>query len=1684
MKIFKFLVVTLTMTLTSFSGLGAEPSKPDFAFPKTVSKDAEADLKVALRAKNGPDILSALIRYSLAQTAINPEKSEAVCKRLEKVESEVDSPVSRAMIKLLRAEVCGNDSLALDVWKSSADALKVVPVTDWKKVIDAQPQFFPSLYDFAAAKAPFDSVAPSMREFYSARPLPRLYWLIGGYQDYKALLAGYDEIKSYPESAYLLTSLTRQAHSLEMCKEVYVLTREWMAVHASSPYRQDVERLERQLCAPSLTIYADNVVGRNKPIKVSVNARCLNSGSVRVEQIKGAGGSSFSRELKFEGSGVFEADTTIELTFANYGVYRLTPVFNGQTDVRRRDYIEISVTDILLWRENYSSKAETYALDVINGAPQTDVVFRQERNQIYASRGKDMFTPGIYSGYHQTLDKQVRYRANVLTDRGLYHPGETMKFVGVIMSVSPDGSHPASGRSATVYLINANYQRVDTLNLVSDNFGRVTGEFKLPSDGLTGNYRAELEGMGTAFFTVTDYKAPTFEVKTECDRMSDTSARVSGSAVGYNGFPIADADVKIFVRTLPRWVWWRDFRNNGGATVAETTVRTDADGKFEADVEFAETDLSLSVTAEVASPTGETHEDSAFVPAMPYYISAEIPEYFVPGKAPKIQVLNSRGEEEKIPLIIELTSKADSAVVHPDETWSNVPSGEYSIKIRPEEPAFATPFEHRGFYVYRPSDKMPPAEMALFVPQHKVAPGEKLLLGTSYGDSHILMTVWNGKQIISQKWLTPACGNFFEPVNLPDSVESATVSLVTLRNYLTEVVNVSVVRPNIRRNLTLKFSSFRDRMVPGERERWSISVADNLGKGVESAVILDVYSKALDAISPFGWNFHVSRPEGYFWNLNFSRPYSPSARAYKSVDNRNPLTISVPAFDLYGRAFPGRFEIMNCVYTTTAAPLMMSRKMMALDVDVAEMESDEAVAYGAVDFDDAVLCENACESADSGAGAVATESGEVTETAPLDEFRVPEVAVALWAPVLTTAADGSLQVEFEAPNANTTWKLMCQAYDMDLLNGYHQAEIVAAKPVMVQPQVPRFLRVGDRTELRAMIMNASDSAASVESFIEIFDPVTDEIFVRKDFTNEIDAGASETVSLPLQAPDRSMLGIRVKASSGNFSDGEQNVIAILPAVITARSATPLFFGADSTAVEFDVPRGSVVTLTTNAAWECVTALPGLASSESKSAFASTSALFSAAVGRGLVRTYPQIASALSRWHDTDSVLISKLSKNEDLKIALLSATPWPAAAQTDTERMARLLLLLDRREADRVIDSAVDNLAKLVRKGGLAWTPDSEEPSLWVTEEFLSVMARLRRLGYMPSSNKLQRIISGAVKYLDNEIARDYAKYKGEYPDYAEIRPNFSEIPQSAPAKRAQNATVQYLVSHWRDLGFTSQAQAALILRSSGYQSTARTIIESLRQYEAWRQTGLNAELLDAFAAVEPQCAEVDEIRQFFIERKQAMDWGDGLPTSHLIASILSSGSDWLVPAENEMLLRIDGVETKPEGAEAVMGSFRLELPSGGKVELDKGKFPAWGGVFTSLTDTISSVPAVESEKLQIARRIEGDFNVGSRVKVIIEINATQPLDYVVVKSPRPAGFSVVDQMPGRMWLPGSYAYREPCATETNWFFSRLVRGKTVLTEEFFVTSEGTFLMAPAEVQSQYAPEFHSHSAGSPLTTE
>ncbi len=1649
------------LLISATTGFGALPAKPDFAFPKTVSTDAQARLKAAEKRNDGPETVRALIDYSLAQTAINPDRSEKMLALMADVEQRADRPVTKAMIQLLRAKLGLSDSLAADAVSRYRDELRATETRLWEGVVEADTRFFPTLYDFAIGACPNlpDSIINAAIAYNQNRPYPLIYLeqrRTYGFNDMRKL---YQRFAAEPAGVYPMLGMAHAASSLDERREAFAL------LSAIPDPDNEVKSAMSYLQRPDIHTNHNSIVARGKELEIKVEVTCLNKATIDVEMVKPTPKKLKSIALTFPGQGVWKADTTVTLTLNEYGEYRLTPRFESLKE-RHPSQGRVVVTDFLLSQQSFGKQqSPVLALDVINGAEQKGVSFTKNRNQITGTRGADVYSPSIYSGSYEPSQNRWFF-ANTLTDRAIYHPGDTVRFAATIMQARGTARSLASGQQAKITLRNANHEDIDSVRLTADDFGRVNGAFALPTEGLTGNFALRIGDYGYAPFTVADYKAPTFDVELKTERIDSTTVELHGSAIGYNGFPIADARVALSVAKLPDWVWYRTFRSMKSETVATDTVSADANGRFSA-ILTVPAGTNLAATASAASPTGEAHDADAFIPQYKYYIEGEIGRYTNALTPPVFKV---RGAENKIvdrPLSVMLTTLGDT--IYPDPTWANVPSGAYNIIVNCEG-ARRAEFETQ---VYRPTDKMPPTESGLFIPVSAVKPGDSLLVGTSFADSHIRMVKWTSDAILEEKWLTPDEGNFFVDITLPDSINDATLTFHTLRNYRFEERIVHISRPDVARRLNLKIESMRGNITPGETERWTIKVANNLGQAQKAAVMLLVYSRALDALKPLNWSFYT--PPIWGRNLNFADASSYSDGTYNSMTPRldSPFAGISARFNLWGQTWPRIYEnglAEKAVFTSMkmAAGNIMVRGTSTYDMGAADIAVEECKEEASCDSAAPELSEPAVESIGN-----------------QDAYRMPEVPVALWQPVLTTAADGSLEVTFTAPNANTTWGVRGLSYNKQLLSGLFDADIIASKPVMVQPQLPRFVRSGDRIELTAMVQNATDSTTSVNSMIEVFNPANDSIIDRREFCDSVAARSHTMISAYMTAPDRiSVIGIRVRATAGNFTDGEQTLIPVLPADMKITTGSPVFLPSDSTEVTLDIPRGGTLTFTANAAWECVAALPALSAPEGRSALTAVGALFSAATARGLMRQHPEIARALHSWESDDSVLVSRLMRNDDLKMSLLSSTPFVAAAQSESDRRAALMLLFNNKLTDKIISNAISALVKLQRKGGLTWVEGNDEPSEWITLRVLATLGDLKRLGYMPDDRRLSRLISQAVEYLDREVAQDFARNKkATFPAYVMLRSRFPDVRQSAPAQRAAAATVQDIVAHWRDLSLGSLAEAAIILNENGYPSTAAKLLESLRQHEAWAQMPLSPTLLNAFASIEPKCAEVEIIRNDYLRRKQSNDWGNSADVSALIAAILNSGQTWLVPSANSLHVKING-ENAAIAPNNYLGEFRLDLPEGGKVEISKGAFPAWGGVFSAATDSISSIEAFGSDDLKISRSITGIIAPGEKITVKLTLEASQSIDYVTVTQPLCAGFQAKEQLPGRIWSGYSSAYREPLASQVNYYFNTLPKGKTQLTETFYVTANGTFILAPSRAQSQYAPEFQAHTAGSYCETE
>ncbi len=1458
-------------------------------------------------------------------------------------------------------------------------------------------------------------------------------------------------------------------------------------------------------------------------------------------------------DYNIDGSAPFSATDTVKVSFDTPGCYIIVPAIGDNTpQINPNEYYQrIHCTALSIATASFGSGQWAWVINPATGAPVDAAKLQLARNgntgksfvtdadgkadlskvefpnfnwSLYAAKKDDKYADRATIYRRQAVDSIVRTNVNLWTDLAIYHPGDTLRFSGVLYTTQGKNHNLLKSESLTVELRDAGYQVKSTASFVTDEWGRFEGSFVLPSEGLTGNFHIVAKFGNneeqSASFMVSDYKLPTYQMEiSEILRNTPDAGAVTlkGKAVTYSGFPLAGIDVAVNLSVSQRFWWW----NSRWIEYQSLTTVTDSDGTFSitfpaemlAQSPIADGVFSARITA--TSSTGESREVSTrFSLGASYHIVCGITDGSDIDVSQPVR-LNLR--------VTDLMDKPCDKTVHyslidgdktikegafppsnPTVDWSKVPCGNYSIRLTLDSDDQARPEIIQNIGLYRPNDPMPPKSEPIWIPitsyTLKDSRTASILYGTSTPGGYVNYTVWTADSIYSQEWLQANPGMHHLTINLPDNVDEVTVSMMATADYRSTRKDITVRTESSLNSIAIEAESFRDRITPGAEETWTFRIKDRSGNGAKAAVMFDMYSKALDALAPQSWNFYVAdgATNHFVYNTDIARRYSQSIRD-NNIRMVKVKSITSPKFQMWDLSIGPKASMM----IRGAQPVFKSANTLSTDLADTAME-ESAVAYSAY-------------------GGTAMENSD--SNIPEFSYRSSETPLAFFRPMLTTADDGSLEFSFTAPNANTTWQFCTLAFTPDLLTATMSQEVLSNKPVMAQPNLPRFLRTGDRAQIRASVMNNSDSVQIITTIVEIFDPASSNVTNRWQQTDTIAAGASAIVATDIDAPiDTNMLGYRIKSSTGNFADGEQSIIPILPASTPVIDSMPFYIAPDETSFSVqlpeEMPSDARITLEfcENPIWYCVTALPGLRTESTRTSMGAAAELFSAAVAEGILRSNPAIARAIRQWKASDkadSTLTSMLERNSDLKTILLSSTPWMMDARSDSERMARLATLFNKKEIDAVYSHAIHRLAQLQRDGGgWAWIDENDETSSWTTYNILSHLGHLKHLGFLPDNDRLTAMIANAVQYIDTKAVADYKKTpSADFTLYVAVRDLFPDIKQSTAAARVTRATVQRLVSDWKDRDIHGKALAALILNANGYNATARQVLASLREYAVYSpQRGLwwpsldntdtpfeklsTASLaLDAFHTIEPQSAETDQIRQWLILQKEAENWGTSAITSDIIASILLSGSDWTRPS-TPAVVKVGDRKIAVDKTDNLLGYFRTPLSpeqSAGR-DLTVAKAagsPAWGAVYCQYRDLMThieaaSCDAVEIEKTLLVQHgtewiVADTIAVGDRVRVQLTIRATRDMDYVAITDDRAACFEPVEQLPRPIFAEGICFYRENRDASTAFFVTRLPKGTYQLHYDLFANTAGTYASSLATIQSQYAPALTAHSSGTLL---
>lgn len=1366
------------------------------------------------------------------------------------------------------------------------------------------------------------------------------------------------------------------------------------------------------------------------------------------------------------------------------------------------------------------------------------------------SRGSLQF-PGMSDYIHQTSDDSPEYHVQIFVDRPIYHPGDTIKWAAILTYGEVPGKAKVAERvTVNIEFDNVNSETIDTLTATTDAMGRIHGMFKAPTDGLTGDYGISIatidpdgdsdEYIGTNSVTVSDFKLPTFKIDSlsvERDHPAKGKVTLKGRATTYAGMAVVNAKVEAEIWGAVRWRWFSPSSRLG---LVESS--TDANGDFEVIVDDSLTidsrfdcfiaDLTVTSTAgEAATAT------KSFTTGKPYTIVFNSDVALFDTDKPltePFKVYDADGEKVDIELVWKLTpyeANNESTVIASKATGkcrsnttakidiSDVPSGIYSLSVAPVDESLADKRDDIAkLRLYSIGKNTMPDDQPILIPKSTYTTDNEgcaeITIGTPYADTYIYKVFCSGDQTLSVDVELYNAGFHKVDVEIPDGETKATLIVFTTRDGETTQESVSIRRPD-RRVITLEGSSIRDRLTPGSPETWTLTLRDVDGNGIPGAMIATMFNSSLSSLQHLSWPFalYLQVYEPTPW-LKLTNNGISTSTIYASLKSLNTTGLNVPSFNPaidFTSIRKFKFNIPLQLSRASAGVKVSEEKALygAYNLAAAEEETAVVTAYGATKKAETTgsLQEVVTVATDT----YADEGGQETQRQQQFDYRDSEILQALWMPNLVIGDDGNVQLAFTVPNANTTWAFRSFAWTDDLRSSLMIKDLVANKPVMVQPNLPRFLRAGDRANILATVYNNSDSTATVTTVIELFDIASGLVTATASSTDTIVAGASATAGIMVDAPDdASMIGYRVRSTLGLFTDGEQAFIAIEPATSAVIESEAFYLNPGESDYSIDIPKGkgmqSTLDYTDNPAWNIIKELPGLATYDALTSTSAARLLFGAATACGLMKEYPALAAVLKAWTDNpdSEALVSRLSQNDELKAAVLAETPWVQAAATDSHRMARLSLLFDQQETDRNINASISTLQKLQRAdGGWSWGSWSDKSSTWATNMILQDLGRLKSIGYLPQGKGLDKMVARGIAYyesiLDKNVKTDRA--------LAYIASLFPECKLGVRGTTMVNATLQAIIKDWASGSTWDKAIDALILNASGYPAMAKEIIGSLREFgvRSDRQgisfpsiTNVNdyADLLYAFAKIDPSAKEIDGMRQWLVIRQQTTTDLMSMDPTRVIAAFTTCGSNWLTDNGQTSQISIGGQPLDIDKPEIGTGHIVMSLPNdaaGKTMDITRGdaSVPAYGAVISRFTAKSTDVKAVSSDDLSIEKRLTvlrdgkwqyaDEIRLGEQVRVLLTIKAKRDLEYVTVIDERPSALEPVDQLPGWAWSGGAGFYRENRNSSTRLYINYLPKGTYQVTVDMTAGIAGRFTSGIATVQSQLSPSTTAHSAGSTI---
>ena len=1359
--------------------------------------------------------------------------------------------------------------------------------------------------------------------------------------------------------------------------------------------------------------------------------------------------------------------------------------------------------------------------------------------------------------YKESKKKEV---LQLFTDRSIYRPGQTVYVSGLAYEMEKDSTRVLADKKYTVSLYDANNNETGKVEVRTNGFGSFSGQFVLPSPCLTGYFSLRAADTSVSF-KVEEYKRPTFDVTFEPVKVEyqvGDSIEVVGMAKTFAGAPVQNARVHYNISRSYAWVW--RFMGRGSARW-EGEAMTDADGKFSVPVHFEidsdrrESPLwyyTYNIQADVTDGAGETQQANLSLPlgSTSMVLNMDnLPDNLVKEKKLEIKLtaMNLSGEPVDTPVtyqVVEMEEQKDgqekegrkvlTGTVEANKSFVPeaiyaLPSGNYRLKLSAKDTQGRECTASKNFLLFSLNDKRPPFVITDWFYQDGLefdaASPATVYIGSSEKNVYLLYDVFAGNKRLESKRieLSDSVVSFRFPYK-KEYGDGILVSMAFVKDGRLYSHNARIMKPAPEKKLQLKWTTFRDKLRPGQQEEWKLTVLYPDGSPAEAEMLATMYDASLDKIYSahkldFGVDFHYVVPLTY-WNTSYMR------NAYLYVDFPLKRLRAVP-LEYSELIIPstGRMEAMVVGYggsprATLAGALKIRGRSAANAVMNQEAVTDMVLQEEMVET-------SAQEKVEMGSSEELAETGDI-------QIRENFAETAFFYPQLRTNEKGEVSISFVLPESLTRWTFMGLAHTRNVDYGKIEATATASKEFMLQPNMPRFVRVGDKANIAASLMNLSDKGVKGTVRMELFNPETEKVFYSQKQKFDVKGGETGHVNFTFEVSDKyAVMACRMVADGDTFSDGEQRYIPVLTDKQWVTETVPLNVngeGAHTFSLENLFNKHSktaseqrlTVEFTAHPAWYAVQALPVVANPQNEDALSWATAYYAHSLAAFIVKENPRIKQVFDSWKaqgGTKETFMSNLQKNQELKNILLAETPWLTEATNEAEQKQRIATLFDLNTMNSQLAVSVEKLGELQNADG-AWSwYKGMQGSRYVPTQVMEMLVRLNALTHQDADSRMQPMIQKGFEYLGKQAAEEYKSMKeAEKKGAVGLRPSeqvlrylyICALDGKAPVDEKVNRYfIDKLSGEGKELTIYGKALGAIILQQAGKVAEAKLFMQSLMEYSvvtdemgryfdtpkarySWFSYKIPTEVaaMEAIQRITKDTKAIDEMKRWLLKQKQTQTWETPIATADAVYALMATGASDLLANTGGVEITL-GKEVIRTPADNAIGYIKKTV-SGDvmnikKVSVDKeGTGMGWGAVYAQYLESMDQI-GEQGNGLSVSRQLyKGDealnesapLKVGDRITVRLTVKADRDMDFVQIKDDRAACMEPLQAVSGFRWGNGLGYYQATKDASTQFFIDQMRKGTYVIEYQVYVNRTGEYQAGIATVQSAYAPEFGGHTRG------